>query len=343
TGALYKKLSTEAEALDFLAAKPSAARTSASRDAPVASTSRAAVVSEPNTRAAHSTPQDEQHCDTVYCDGACKGNGQPGSIAGIGVWWGHDDPRNIAERCPGDQTNNRAELIAIVRILETTPLLKRRLLIKTDSNYSIQCVTAWISNWRRNGFLAADGKPVKNRVLIKYLAALLHVRRKTSQTVEFKHVRGHVGIEGNEAADQLANLGATKPAIPEPDWEKLEKQVLQSLKPVKQVRVVDDDLKAYVDSLLSDDELAELADTNSAVLPVEEPRRQHSESGERTTRSHTSVSPVPHGVSPERVKVAGSISPRPSDGIAAQVYASCLLSDDELAALGEDGVFDSDF
>lgn len=95
----------------------------------------------------------------------------------------------------------------------------------------------------RNGFLAADGKPVKNRTLIRYLAALLHVRRKTSQTVEFKHVRGHVGIEGNEAADQLANLGTTKPVVLERDWEKLEKEVLQTLKPVKPVQVVDGDLK----------------------------------------------------------------------------------------------------
>lgn len=95
----------------------------------------------------------------------------------------------------------------------------------------------------RNGFLAADGKPVKNRALIKYLAALLHARRETSQTVEFKHVRGHAGIEGNEAADQLANLGATKPMVPERDWEKLEKQVLESLNPVKPVNVVDNDLK----------------------------------------------------------------------------------------------------
>lgn len=95
----------------------------------------------------------------------------------------------------------------------------------------------------RNGFLAADGKPVKNRALVKYLAALLHVRRKTSQTVEFKHVRGHVGIEGNEAADQLANLGATKPVVPERDWEKLEKHVLQTLKPAEPFQIVDDDLK----------------------------------------------------------------------------------------------------
>ena len=71
--------------------------------------------------------QDESGWDVVYSDGACKGNGKIGSIAGVGVWWGRDDPRyacvdthvllpptrnrNIAERCPGVQTNNRAELI----------------------------------------------------------------------------------------------------------------------------------------------------------------------------------------------------------------------------------------
>lgn len=111
------------------------------------------------------------------------------------------------------------------------------------AQYILTGVTLWIFNWMRNGFLASDGKPVKNRTLIKYLAALLHARRKMSQTVEFKHVRGHVGIEGNEAADQLANVGATMSVVPERDWDKLEKQVLQSLKPVKPIKAVDDDLK----------------------------------------------------------------------------------------------------
>lgn len=33
--------------------------------------------------------------DVVYTDGACSGNGQLGSVAGIGVWWGIDDPRYV--------------------------------------------------------------------------------------------------------------------------------------------------------------------------------------------------------------------------------------------------------
>ncbi|TBU26309.1 Caulimovirus viroplasmin-domain-containing protein, partial [Dichomitus squalens] len=40
-----------------------------------------------------SKPESKAGWDAVYSDGACKGNGKPGSVAGIGVWWGRDDPR----------------------------------------------------------------------------------------------------------------------------------------------------------------------------------------------------------------------------------------------------------
>ncbi|KAG1886047.1 ribonuclease H-like domain-containing protein [Suillus subluteus] len=93
----------------------------------------------PSTAIVANEKEEESGYDVVYSDGACKGNGQVGSVAGVGVWWGWNDSRNIAERCPGDQTNNRAELIAIVRALETAPFSQRPLMIKTDSKYSIQC------------------------------------------------------------------------------------------------------------------------------------------------------------------------------------------------------------
>jgi hypothetical protein len=37
----------------------------------------------------------EMDWDVVYSDGACKGNGNVGSVAGVGVWWGHNDPRSV--------------------------------------------------------------------------------------------------------------------------------------------------------------------------------------------------------------------------------------------------------
>ncbi len=39
--------------------------------------------------------EDESGWDVVYSDGACKGNGKVGSVAGLGIWWGEDDARYV--------------------------------------------------------------------------------------------------------------------------------------------------------------------------------------------------------------------------------------------------------
>ncbi|KAI9067780.1 ribonuclease H-like protein [Trametes sanguinea] len=170
--------------------------------------------------------QDSNSPLIVYTDGACRGNGQDGSIAGVGVWWGHDDSRNICERCPGNQTNNRAELIqAIIRALETAPM-DRPLIIKSDSQYSINCLTIWLQSWKDRGWKTAKGTPVLNVPLIRYAEIMLEERRNfAKQSVEFVKVLGHSGEVGNEGADRLANLGATMPAVPDRDWEDLIQQV----------------------------------------------------------------------------------------------------------------------
>ncbi|KAG8879367.1 hypothetical protein FRB98_005685, partial [Tulasnella sp. 332] len=67
--------------------------------------------SKPKVKAPEPIPWDKTHWTVVYTDGASQGNGRPGARAGVGVWYGVNDPRNVSERCPGDQTNNRAELI----------------------------------------------------------------------------------------------------------------------------------------------------------------------------------------------------------------------------------------
>ena len=42
----------------------------------------------------------------VYTDGACIHNGKPNAKAGMGVYFGKDDPRNLSKRVDGKQTNN---------------------------------------------------------------------------------------------------------------------------------------------------------------------------------------------------------------------------------------------
>lgn len=285
-GAVYKKLTTEMEALVFMTAEshlsPPSSKLSSSTVSPAAispprSVAPTSSTFRPSGAVVANVKEDEPGYDVVYSDGACKGNGQVGSVAGVGVWWGWNDSRNIAERCPGDQTNNRAELIAIVRALETAPLSQRPLMIKTDSKYSIQCFESWFPKWSANGFRTANGQSVKNAELIKYLAALLYARERAGPKVMFKHVRGHVGIEGNECADRLANDGALKPELPERDWEQLirdlEKKPTTSMtipEPVKS----NTPRQATVISSGSSSRLPQPSITSRVAFPLREPTPQ---------------------------------------------------------------------
>ena len=138
----------------------------------------------------------------VYTDGACSNNGKPNAKAGYGVYWPDEQFENISEKLKGDiQTNQRAELTAILKAVKVylNNENKKKLLIKTDSKYSIDCITKWSANWERNGWKTSDGNDVKNVDLIKPLNLLY---KKDLFILE--HISGHSGVDGNEKADQLA-------------------------------------------------------------------------------------------------------------------------------------------
>ncbi|KAI6154013.1 ribonuclease H-like protein [Pisolithus tinctorius] len=324
-GAVFKKFPTEALAETFMHAVAWDGLSAPSNHQPASSTSAVVARVAPST----GTPDaDEKEFDVVYCDGACKGNGATGSKAGIGVWWGHNDPRNLSERCPGDQTNNRAELIVRVSYFAWHDL--------TVPGYR---VTSWIFKWMTNGFRTSDGQPVKNRPVLKYLAALLHARHITSQTVEFKHVRGHVGLEGNEAADRLANIGVLQPPLPERDWEQLEQNVSKNIR--QEEKQLDEDLQAYADGLLDDDELVCLSNTSIG-------NTQPPQSPTRPPVSTTSSTDVNRSIRPPKATIPAIAHSSPASVVRKdaelQDYASCLLSNSQLAAeMAADGEFPSDY
>ncbi|KAJ3049875.1 hypothetical protein HK097_009139 [Rhizophlyctis rosea] len=141
----------------------------------------------------------------VYTDGSCIGNGQMGARAGIGVWYGPNDDRNIFERLPGNnQTNNRAEVLAAIRAIESAPP-NRFLTIHSDSKYMRDGITKWLPGWKRKNWKTATGKDVLNQDLWRKLD---EVQDSYQGVIVFQYVRAHVGIPGNEGADYLANRGA---------------------------------------------------------------------------------------------------------------------------------------
>lgn len=154
----------------------------------------------------------------VYTDGAASANGKGARAkAGWGVYFPEFD--HISESCRLDgseQTNNRAELMAIIRAIQLNPDPKAQLHIFTDSQYSINCLTDWQFKWRRNKWKRGANEDVKNKDLIRLCEFEI---RKCAHRPIISYVKGHSSNKGNREADRLAVLGAAMPSIPSTEWK----------------------------------------------------------------------------------------------------------------------------
>ncbi len=133
---------------------------------------------------------------TLYTDGACRGNPGPG---GWGVLLRYGDTEKTLYGYEPETTNNRMELQAVIEGLRA---LRRpcRVQLNTDSKYVMQGLNDWLPGWKRNGWKTAAKKAVKNQDLWQALDA--EVQR---HDIDWRWVRGHSGVPGNERADALAN------------------------------------------------------------------------------------------------------------------------------------------
>jgi ribonuclease HI len=134
----------------------------------------------------------------VYCDGACSGNPGPGGWGAVVCYEAHEYDFFGGE---AQTTNNRMELMASIQTLELLPRACQ-VEIYTDSKYLQDGITRWILNWKKNGWLTADRKPVKNRDLWERLDQLISYHK-----VVWHWVKGHGGDRLNERADSLARHG----------------------------------------------------------------------------------------------------------------------------------------
>lgn len=136
---------------------------------------------------------------TIHTDGACLGNPGPGGWGAVLQYGAHELELYGGEPAT---TNNRMELMAAIRALET---LTRPSVVDlyTDSSYVRNGIMAWVTKWKANGWRTAAKAPVKNEDLWRRLDAAA-----AQHTVRWHWVKGHAGDPGNERADRLAGKGA---------------------------------------------------------------------------------------------------------------------------------------
>ncbi len=134
----------------------------------------------------------------IFTDGACSGNPGPGGWGALLRWGSKERELFGGEK---DTTNNRMELTAVIKALET---LSRPVKVRlfTDSTYVMQGITKWIHGWKKNGWKTSAKEPVKNEDLWRALDAAVQ-----RHEVEWRWVKGHAGHPENERADALANKG----------------------------------------------------------------------------------------------------------------------------------------
>ena len=129
-------------------------------------------------------------------------NGKLNARCGSGIWFTQNDPRNRAIRVPGSaQSNQIGEIAAIIAALEIIPPYQP-VRICTDSKYVIEGLTTHLGSWEDDGWIG-----IKNA---EHFRKTAHLMRHRSARTTLQWVKGHDGVQGNEASDALAKQGADK-------------------------------------------------------------------------------------------------------------------------------------
>lgn len=133
---------------------------------------------------------------TIYTDGACSGNPGNGGYCAILIYNGTE---KIVSGSEEFTTNNRMELLGVIRGLEA---LKEpcNVDLYSDSQYVVSAFSeGWIFGWSKNGWKTASKKEVKNPDLWQRLLELTK-----THTVNFIKVKGHADNEYNNRCDEIA-------------------------------------------------------------------------------------------------------------------------------------------
>lgn len=134
---------------------------------------------------------------TIYTDGSSRGNPGPGGYGTILIWKGTRKELSGGYR---RTTNNRMELMSVIKGLEALTRPGLNITIYSDSQYVVKAVQeGWLQNWIRTDF--KGGK--KNPDLWKRYFELAKPHH-----IKFVWVKGHATNPYNNRCDELATAAA---------------------------------------------------------------------------------------------------------------------------------------
>lgn len=139
----------------------------------------------------------EGHPLKIYTDGSSRGNPGPGGYGAVLLWGDAQKELSGGYRLT---TNNRMELLAVIKALESLKKRDITVTIFTDSQYVVNSIEKkWLNNWIKTDF--KGGK--KNKDLWLHFHALSkHFKLK------FVWVKGHADNKWNNRCDELATTAA---------------------------------------------------------------------------------------------------------------------------------------
>jgi ribonuclease HI len=139
----------------------------------------------------------QSHPLIIYTDGSSRGNPGRGGYGAILMWGDKAKELSGGYRLT---TNNRMELLAVIKALEALTKKHIPLTIYTDSQYIVNTVEkGWLKNWIATGF--KGGKKNKD------LWLQFHDLSKNFR-IQFKWVKGHADNPYNNRCDELATMAA---------------------------------------------------------------------------------------------------------------------------------------
>ena len=138
----------------------------------------------------------------LYTDGAASGNPGPGGWGAVLVCG------PLRKEMSGGfalTTNNRMELLAVIKGLEAIKWHGAAVEVWSDSSYVVKAVSeGWLDDWVRKGW-----KKKKN---VDLWMRFLELRNRNEVT--FHWLKGHAGHPENERCDQLAVEAYGRPDLP---------------------------------------------------------------------------------------------------------------------------------